>query len=66
MEPTNQLNAQRVTLSAQQVTGADGVDRRFTEVVHAAVFEEHSVELVSSGGAAGWNCLLHDDNRRGS
>ncbi|KEG12903.1 hypothetical protein DQ04_01341050 [Trypanosoma grayi] len=63
MNPATQPNAQRVTLSAQQITDADGVDRRFTEVVRASFLEEHSIELASSGGAADWNCALHRRRR---
>ncbi|KAF8305709.1 hypothetical protein TcBrA4_0038820 [Trypanosoma cruzi] len=59
MDSSAPLHAQRVTFSARQVTEADGVDPRFAEVVRAAIFEEHSIELVSGGGAPDWNGAAH-------
>lgn len=58
MEVAAQMNAQRVTLSAQQAAEADGVDPRFAEIVRASVFVEHSVERVSEGSVADWNCVV--------
>lgn len=55
-----QPNAQRVTLSAQHITDSDVLDPRFAEIVRVSVFEDHSIEMLSNGNTAEWNCVFEE------